>query len=667
MKLLKNFLFVFILIPGFCVAQDKGLLDIDSIAGRLIKNLRSDFREKILLQTNKQVYGAGETIWFKAFLIDSLNNRLTDKSKILFVDLVDDKDSLIAQVLLQADKLQTNGAIALSDSSYEGYYWLRAYTRKMINKNINTISVQPVYVVNPKKKNGSAFSEVDNNAEAAKDIQPVLDIYPEGGSLISGTNSTVAIKAYDQKGNPVIVSGLIKDKRDTIIARFSTNDKGLAKFSFLPTWFGKYRLYIQNKDKYDSIAVLPHINPYAAQLSVTEQTDQFVKVRVMLEDSIFTNDYTTYILGLSKDSLCFAGVGRGMYELNIPVSNFPGGAASLLLFNAKKQLVSERNIYINKKDVNISISTDKQNYSARENVKVNIDVTDTNGKSVMAALAMSVTDSRITDTTNNFYNDLPENYSSADADLIMLTQKGLYKDWINGHEKINTSSVNKTNDVLMLKGKLVNKKKEPLPHMEVVLMSNKNNVLFMQDTTDVNGRFTFLLPDYDDSTQFNLQVNNLKGVKEDYDILIDSLDLPHFATPSFLKQKFYTDKMQLTKKIETYHIGSIISGSGKGWLTPVNVKGTITHNVNAREKNARSANIITREMLQDGFNTLGDAMLNVPGVHSTRVIGNWWSNCIFSIGSRRTYSSAGREPGSCRKCWRRKQPCALIFKYTFSK
>ncbi|HXL57886.1 MAG TPA: hypothetical protein VN958_16605, partial [Chitinophagaceae bacterium] len=444
MKLLKNLLLVFILIPVFCFAQDKGLSDIDSIAGRLIKNLRSDFSEKILLQTNKQVYGAGETIWFKAFLIDSLNNRLTDKNKILFVDLVDDKDSLIAQVLLQADKLKTNGAIGLSDSSYEGYYWLRAYTRKMINKNINTISVQPVYIVNPKKKNGSSFSEADNNAEVAKDIQPVLDIYPEGGALISGTNSTVAVKAHDQKGNPVIVSGLIKDTRDTVVARFSTNDKGLAKFSFSPTWFGKYRLYIQNKDKYDSIAVLPHVNPYAAQLSVTEQNDQSVKVRVMLEDSIFTNDYTTYILGLSKDSLCFAGVGRGMYELNIPVSNFPGGAASLLLFNAKKQLVSQRNIYINKKDVNISINTDKQNYAARENVKMDIDVTDANGKPVMAALAMSVADSRITDTTNNFYNDLPANYSSSDADLIMLTQKGLYMNWMNEHEVTNPSSLNNT-------------------------------------------------------------------------------------------------------------------------------------------------------------------------------------------------------------------------------
>jgi hypothetical protein len=117
-------------------------------------------------------------------------------------------------------------------------------------------------------------------------------------------------------------------------------------------------------------------------------------------------------------------------ELNIPVSNFPAGAATLLLFNAKKQLVSERNIYVNKKGFNINISTDKENYAARENVKMNIDLTDASGKPLMAALAVSVINNRIADTTNKLYDDALLDYSLAGADLIMLNQKGLYKDLI---------------------------------------------------------------------------------------------------------------------------------------------------------------------------------------------------------------------------------------------
>src|SRR5215471_17599570 len=169
-------LFLILLTPLFTIAQDNGRSDIDSIAGRLIRNLRSNPKEKILLQTDRQVYGAGETVWFKAYLVDSLNSRLTSKSKILFVDLVDDKDSLLTQLLLHADRLKTDGAIVLNDSLSEGYYWLRAYTRKMIDENVGNIVLQPVYVVNPKNKNGSTSSYDVNNTEAAKDVRPLLDV-----------------------------------------------------------------------------------------------------------------------------------------------------------------------------------------------------------------------------------------------------------------------------------------------------------------------------------------------------------------------------------------------------------------------------------------------------------------------------------------------------------
>jgi hypothetical protein len=177
------------------------------------------------------------------------------------------------------------------------------------------------------------------------------------------------------------------------------------------------------------------------------------------------------------------------------------------------------------------------------------------------------------------------------------------------HDIKNAPSISEPDNALTLKGKVVNRKNEPLSNMEVVLMSNKNNVLFIQDTTDANGRFAFLLPDYDDSTQFNLQVNNLKGVKEDYDILVDPLDLPHFATPPFLKQKFVADEIQLAKNITVDHIDSVVIWSGKGWLTPVTVT-TVDEKESGKKKKNNSANIITGEMLQvGGVNNVGAASI----------------------------------------------------------
>src|SRR5256885_8514593 len=50
-----------------------------------------------------------------------------------------------------------------------------------------------------------------------------------------------------------------------------------------------------------------------------------IRIRVLLEDSIFKKDYKTLLVALHKDSVCTAAEGTGNYEFNIPLSNFPNG------------------------------------------------------------------------------------------------------------------------------------------------------------------------------------------------------------------------------------------------------------------------------------------------------------------------------------------------------
>jgi hypothetical protein len=608
MQLLRLLIPVFILFPCFCFGQSE-TTDVESIAASLITKIRQSDKDRIFLQTDKKLYVPGETIWFKAFIVDSINDRITYKNKILYVDLVNDKDSVINVLLMRGDGASINSSFVLNDSSMQGYYWLRAYTKKMIDENINNIGLQQVYVINNKIKSVADADDI-NKTSSTSGTKLLVDIYPEGGYLISGTNSLVALKVHDENGNPIIAPGVVKDNHDTVVAKFNTNSYGLAKFTFSPTWYGKYKIYILNKDRYDSVGILPRVNPYAAQLSVEEQNEQSVKVRVMLEDSLYSADYTTYILAISKDSLCFAGIGRGMYELNIPVSNFPGGIAKLVLFNSKKELISERNIYLNKKNVTVNIDADRQNYSARENAKLDVSVTDGTGKPLPATLSVLVLDTRITDTSNNFYNEKLNSLSNDDADLVMLTQKPGIQVGIKPGDKTEGAS---KDTLLIVKGTVVNKKKEPVSDHEVMLMSNSQNAFILQDTTDEAGKFSFVMPDYDDGSQFNLQVSDLKGVKEDDDIILDPLYFPRFTTPVSLKEKFFKDNFIATK-IEDHSIDSVIlNGFGKEWLKPVTVSNTES---DKKKKNTLSANVITQEMLQrSGFNNLGMAVLQTGKFH----------------------------------------------------
>lgn len=592
-------------VSNFLFSQNTNPKDIDALAGSLVTKLRSLPNERILLQTNKLIYTAGETLWVNALLVDSLTNKLTNQSKIAFVDVIDAKDSVIETVFLQTDKLQLNAGIHLNNRLVKGYYWLRAYTKNMLERNIYSIAVKPIFIIGASDSLVSGRS-IKNSIKSsnAKISNLAADIYPEGGSIISGTNSTVGINIRDKGGDPLEVGGIIKNNRDNTVASFSTNNKGLAKFTFEPNSHLRYSVHIKNSDHYDSVASLPRINFHAAQLSVSGQNDRSLKVRVMLEDSIFSESYTTYILAISRDSLCFAGVGRGIYELDIPVSNFPKGIAHLLLYNVHKELLSVRNIYVNKSGVKVTAETDKKNYGVRESVKLTIHLIDDNGKPVKALMAVSVNDSHVADTTNPIYNE-------SETDLQMLTSGIDYDQWKIGQAISMPQAKNKVDEGFYLTGKLFNIKHEPAAHQNVLLISNEKNVFYQADTTtDINGSFHFSLPAYDDGTQFNMQVNDTKGQKKEYQIIPDPIAHPVFATPVTLKQKF--NNTAEISKTQIEFIDSVFMRFKKELLPPINVAASNQKDV----KSKTPSGVITQEMLKaGGVNNAGDAILRSGKFH----------------------------------------------------
>ena len=90
-------------------------------------------QEKVHLHLDKPYYAIGDDIWFKAYVTDTKTSSLTTLSKILYVELIDEKDSLKQQLKLPL--LNGIGWIdfKLPDSLNEGNYRIRAYTQLMRN------------------------------------------------------------------------------------------------------------------------------------------------------------------------------------------------------------------------------------------------------------------------------------------------------------------------------------------------------------------------------------------------------------------------------------------------------------------------------------------------------------------------------------------------------
>ena len=615
---------------------------LDKLAGNFIRNIRKNPEEKIFVGTDKWFYSAGETIWFKVFMLDAVSLRPIHEGKNLFLDLTNDKDSVVSRVLLNIGEKRTSGDILLSPNLKEGYYWIRAYTRNILLHDSNGIFVKPVYIINAENPNPKSLTEANNKtvAEAEDTSAPRLLFFPEGGSIIAGTTATIAFRALNARGEPLEVSGWVTDTRDSTAANFKTSLPGLGKFSFDAWNPRKYFAHIKWKNNRVITYPLPHIDQFASQLSLTEQNNQTIKMRVSLGDSLYDKNKKTYLLGISRDSLCFAASGTNMYDVQIPKSSFPKGRATFFLFNEEKEIVSQRSIYIDTGFTNVVVETDKSVYGPRQKVKLNLISSTLESHPLGALFTLAVTDDRFStplteqDIFVGFNPDrieLPETgtsvvpgwekkYSSQEIDLIMLMQKNLYSGWKYDMPIGNmTASANDPDsNLLSIRGKVVSKANKPVKGCLIYLQS-KTKSIFQNDTTDENGHFMFYVGDFNEGEQFSLKITNLKGNGIEGKVVLDNIAFPQFTTPSQLKNRFDKSELNEIRHFKTRQPDSTLFANENKSLRPVTVKGTKTNGAayDQSKRVSTTSYIITSDQLSSGDpNALVNAIKNVPGLNT---------------------------------------------------
>ena len=104
-----------------------------------------DLREKTYIQTDKSYYYPGDTIWMKAYLKYFNDSYKDSLSKVLYVDLVDPQNKVMANRLLKIDEGQATGDFVLKGNLTAGDYYLRAYTEWM--RNFGEFFVRPLPII----------------------------------------------------------------------------------------------------------------------------------------------------------------------------------------------------------------------------------------------------------------------------------------------------------------------------------------------------------------------------------------------------------------------------------------------------------------------------------------------------------------------------------------
>ncbi|MBK0379378.1 TonB-dependent receptor [Mucilaginibacter segetis] len=214
---LTNVALAFIILSAF-INNGDWLADILS----RLDNLRQQYpQEKIHLHFDKPYYSIGDDIWFKAYVVNAENNELSELSKILYVDLVDDQDSIRKTLVLPIVNGLTNGDIKLTDSLVDaGSYHIKAYTRWMQNFNSDFIFNKDITIGDartPTSIIGSAKFTLKNNLNKKLDLEALVGYQ----NLIDKMPLIKAPVAYSLKQkNKVIYSG-----------KAETDDKGMIKIN----------------------------------------------------------------------------------------------------------------------------------------------------------------------------------------------------------------------------------------------------------------------------------------------------------------------------------------------------------------------------------------------------------------------------------------------------
>lgn len=104
-------------------------------------------QEKIFLHTNKGYYYPGDIVWFKGYVKYS-NSQLQDSlSRVLYVELINHEKVIIAQEQFRIDSGGVQGQMMLNNELIPGKYYIRAYTRWMMNYPGDELFLRPLPIL----------------------------------------------------------------------------------------------------------------------------------------------------------------------------------------------------------------------------------------------------------------------------------------------------------------------------------------------------------------------------------------------------------------------------------------------------------------------------------------------------------------------------------------
>jgi hypothetical protein len=378
-----------ILFAGLLSFSFAGAQDLDSTLAKYGDQYQP---EKVYLHYDKASYYAGETIWFKAYLMEAFLP--ARGSKTLYIDWVSDNGSVLYHSVSPVVDAVTTGQFEIPGDYTGNFIHIRAYTKWMLNFDTAFFYSKDLRVLtkNPVAKSSKPV------------IIPSVAFFPEGGDAITGISNRIAFKATDQFGRPVRIRGVVQDNKGVVIDSLKTLHDGMGSFHLIPREGTSYSA------KWKDEKGAEHVTPLAAAKSagismqlVSNGTRR--NINLIASADIPDQLKTLHLVGTLNQRMAFksdvAMTAGGSARRIIPTENFTSGILVITLFDSEWNPIAERICFVNNHDYSFQTSMEVEHWGLSKRKKNQLKITLPDSL-VGASLSISVTDAAIEkDTSDN--------------------------------------------------------------------------------------------------------------------------------------------------------------------------------------------------------------------------------------------------------------------------
>jgi len=320
-------------------------------------------QNKLVLTFNQPEYAAGDTVYFKAHLLDE-DLRPIKGRQIASLVLIDADGIEVTSESFTINNGVANNQTILPEGLSGGVYQLIAYTNWMKNFSSRMYFSTQLHVA------------AENYFIHQLDAPVHVELFPEGGNMVAGLPIRV-VAAATRGGMAVAADGKIVDALGNELVKFSCDPSGLASFELTLNEESQYSLEVTGGAK------TPIMIEREGHLLRVDKEGDLLKASIRYQARRASKE-SIYVVATSRSKIRYASMisveENEPASVLIPIKNIPEGILQVTLFDSKLKELARRLVFVDtQSEPKVNIKLNEQSISTRSAISFELNVTDENG------------------------------------------------------------------------------------------------------------------------------------------------------------------------------------------------------------------------------------------------------------------------------------------------